>query len=196
MANYREDRSQSSPFQNGTDHQDRRASHDDSPPQTPHYQLVTRFEGFIAQQQETNRRLRLSTDPPHIILQWLDFETTQTHGDWETTWKAHELWTPIKLAWQVVAYDRFAPTDRESANHDLWSRYRGGYIKPEISLTRYQASILDAMSHAAGIRRTHGQTTMPVPQHMRTVSKDHEQLHDDMMHEFLAGVPRRRNGRH
>lgn len=192
MSNYREDRSQSSPFQNGTDQQDRRSSQGDSAPHTPHNELVTRFRSFIAQQQETNRQHRLPADPAHIILHNLDFQTTQAHADQETAWKAHQFWSSLKLAWQVVAFERFAPADRESANHELWNRYRGGYIKPEVSLTRYQASILDAMSDAAQIRHTHGQTTIPVRQHMRRVSNAHEQLYDGMMHQFLSRVSRRR----
>ena len=62
MPNYKEDRPNSSPFQNGTDQQDRLASHDGGPPHIPHDQLVTHFRSFIAQDQEREEE----TQPRHF----------------------------------------------------------------------------------------------------------------------------------
>lgn len=179
MPNYDRERSKSSPFQNNADQQDSRASRDGNPPPIPHDLLVTRFRSFIAEQQEENRRRNFSTSPAVIIRSKLDYESGPAHTDPQTRARAFDFWQPLISAWDALAYDRYDPNSPEKtlATTRLTSAYeetRFPLREPAIQLTRYQAGIIDALTDAAGIPHTKGQTAIPIPEHRATTESWHK----------------------
>jgi hypothetical protein len=197
MPNYKEERSESSPFQNSSNQQDRRAFRDDSsPPHIPHDQLVTHFQRFIAEQQEENRRHNFPTSPVHIIRSKLDYESGPAHTDPQTRSRAFNFWQPLLSAWDALAYDRYDPRSAEKtlATTRLTSAYeetRFPLREPAIQLTRYQAGIIDALTEAARIPHRKGQTAIAIPND-RTITGSWERRTQEVWFQMCVGKPRGR----
>ena len=186
MPNYKEDRPNSSPFQNGTDQHDRRASHDSGPPHIPHDQLVTHFRSFITQDQERRRQHNLDTSPMDIIRSKLHWESGPAHTDPETYSKAFHFWDPVISAWDALVYDRYKPNTFDWSV--ATSRLSG---KRVIQLTRYQAGIIDALTEAAGIPHQKGQTAIAIPEQVEANSKSVEESGQEVWLRMCMGMGER-----
>ncbi len=126
----------------------------------PHEQLVKAFQELYVQTQQTEGYL-----PPEVIIRsklWMK-QSNEIRRD---------FFSPLLLAWDALAYDRYEPglIQEASAGETLNYHYQASH-EPTIKLSDPQIRIIDALAEAVGIPHQKGQTEIEIPEKLRHYEK-------------------------
>src|SRR5512135_1098907 len=150
-----------------------------------HEDLVAAFREFVHERQEHFRRAGAPVDTPEgFIREKLETETRT----WGLRWEDHksQFWVPILTAWDALTYHRHrtGSEHEQEAGYQLWQHFQETH-QPAVQLFHpVQIRVIDALTEAIGIKHQRGQTAIPIPERIRTITDYNAWLLSDEYHDL------------